>query len=251
MNKKPIWEYIQVGTDLRFLQDTIEGYRVFIEDGISDNIKRLLRDIESLELNVTLRASYKLVNFIEKFDKEDKERRITKEENVELKEILNEIRFTMTAEATGIFAFITTEKRYDTIKLLDKIEKLFSPGIYSNMPAMAQLDFAESGKCIAFERATAAAFHILRGTETIVRLYYRKFIRKDPAGKTWGQMLTELKNKPSGKKPNIVTLNHLINIKDSFRNPTQHPDKIYDIHEVQDLLSLCIDVVNKMSAEIK
>jgi hypothetical protein len=116
---------------------------------------------------------------------------------------------------------------------------------------MAQYDFSEAGKCIVFERSTAAAFHILRATEVLVRLYYKKFLRKKPDGKTWGQLLNELKNKPSGKKPNPVTVNHLINIKDSFRNPTQHPDKVYDIQEVQDLLSVCIDVVNKMVEEIK
>jgi len=38
----------------------------------------------------------------------------------------------------------------------------------------------------------------------------------------------------------------LDNIRRSFRNPTQHPDKIYDIQEVQDLFGLCIDAINRM-----
>jgi hypothetical protein len=41
-------------------------------------------------------------------------------------------------------------------------------------------------------------------------------------------------------------LDNLDNIRHSFRNPTQHPDKIYDIQEVQDLFGLCIDAVNRM-----
>ncbi len=157
----------------------------------------------------------------------------------------------MSAECRGIFAYITSEKRYDVSKLSDSIERLFSPDTYNNLPDMAQYDFSEAGKCIVFERSTAAAFHILRGTEVLVRMYYKKYLRKKPDGKTWGQLLNELKNKSSGKKPNPITVNHLINIKDSFRNPTQHPDKVYDIQEVQDLLSVCIDVVNKMVEEIK
>ncbi|MEQ1799276.1 MAG: HEPN domain-containing protein, partial [Lacibacter sp.] len=239
------------GTDLRYLQDIDKSYNIIIKDGVRDNIKRLLRDIESLELIVTLRASYKLHSFLKKLNEVETERSVTDEESNELKEILKEIRHTMTAEANGIFAFITVEKRYELSKLLDKIDKLFSPTIYSNLPQMAQYDFNEAGKCIAFERSTAAAFHILRATEVVVRLYYQKFLRKKPDGKTWGQLLNELKNKNKGKKPNSVTINHLFNIKDSFRNPTQHPDKIYDIQEVQDLLSVCIDVINKMTAEIK
>ena len=134
---------------------------------------------------------------------------------------------------------------------MNKIDKIFSPNTFDSLPEMAKYDFCEAGKCIVFERSTAGAFHILRATEVMVRLYYKKYFRKDPVGKTWGQLLNELKNKNSGKKPNIVTINHLINIKDSFRNPTQHPDKVYDINEVQDLLSLCIDVTNKMTLELK
>ena len=49
----------------------------------------------------------------------------------------------------------------------------------------------------------------------------------------------------------IVLLNNLDNIRQSFRNPTQHPEKIYDIQEVQDLWSLCVDVVNRMSSDIR
>jgi hypothetical protein len=45
--------------------------------------------------------------------------------------------------------------------------------------------------------------------------------------------------------------NHLDNIRVSFRNPTQHPEAIYDIHEVQDLWSICVDVINRMVKILK
>ena len=159
---------------------------------------------------------------------------------------MNKIRPTFDAESEGIFPFYTTDKRYNLESLIGGISKLFRPGVYDLLPDIAKTDFSEAGYCIAFERPTAAAFHILRGTEDVLRNYYKKFIRGKKGVKTWGQMTFDLKNKNKGKMPNSVIVNHLINIKDSFRNPTQHPDKIYDIHEVQDLLSLCIDVINRM-----
>lgn len=250
MEKKKIWDYIQVGTNLRYLQDRVEGNLITFKDGPRDNIERLLKDFENLGLDVTLRASLELIDFQEELNKIEADRPFTVEDITNLSRMIDQIRHTMQAECLGLFAYITSDKRYDIAKLLDSIEKLFSPNIYSELPDMAQYDFNEAGKCIVFERSTAAAFHILRATEAIVRIYYRKFLRKKPDGKTWGQLLNELKNKNSGKKPNAVTVNHLINIKDSFRNPTQHPDKVYDIQEVQDLLSVCIDVVNKMITEI-
>lgn len=253
MKKNNLWKYIQIGTDLRFLQDTDENHAVFGEAGIVGNIERILKEMDDLGLTVTITASYKLEEFQEKLlsEKVKEGRQLSSEECKELRDILSYIRHTMTAEARGKFAFVTTDKRYDVIKLLDDMAEVFAPKIYESLPDMAKFDFSEAGKCIVFERPTAAAFHILRGTEVLVRIYYKKFLRRKSEGKTWGQLLGELKNKNTGKKPNPITLNHLVNIKDSFRNPTQHPDKTYDIQEVQDLLSVCLDIVNRMISEMK
>ena len=251
MERNNLWKYIQIGTNLRYLQDANTDYPILKKGGAIDNITWLFEEMEELDLNVTLRASRELKAFKEKLTGIEEERHLNEEECIELKDILEKIRHTMSAESEGKFAFITTEKRYDVSRLLDEIEKIFAPEVFSNLPDMAQFDFSEAGKCIVYERPTASAFHILRGTEVLVRLYYRKFLRKKPEGKTWGQLLNELKNKNRGKRPDQVTLNHLVNIKDSFRNPTQHPDKIYDIEEAQDLLSVCLDVVNRMIIEMK
>jgi hypothetical protein len=40
-------------------------------------------------------------------------------------------------------------------------------------------------------------------------------------------------------------LDGLDNIRHNFRNPTQHPEAIYDIQEAQDLLSLSLDAVGR------
>jgi hypothetical protein len=251
MEKKQIWHYIQIGTDLRYIQDRVAGNKIIFEDGPRDNIKRLLSNIENLGLEVTLRGSSELQVFLNKLDQIEEDRVFTKEEAEELSKIMDLVRHTMTAECQGVYAYITTDKRYDVTKLTDGIDKIFSPNVFNVLPDIAQYDFSEAGKSIVFERSTAAAFHILRATEVVLRSYYKKYLRITPINKTWGQMLIELKNKRSGKKPSSVILNHLNNIKDSFRNPTQHPDKVYDIQEVQDLLGVCIDVVNKMIKEIK
>jgi hypothetical protein len=51
--------------------------------------------------------------------------------------------------------------------------------------------------------------------------------------------------------PSVTLLNHLDHIRSGFRNPTAHPEKIYDIDEAQDLLSICIEVTNRMFQELK
>jgi hypothetical protein len=246
MNAVAIWDYIRIGACLRFLQDARAGWSITKKNWVLDNIGSFIDDLSALSLNVTMRASYKLIEFQEELGARPKDALLSNEDAQKLKQIMQEIRLTFVAETQGIYAYFVTDKRLDVKKLLEHVDQLFNPEAFQSCPETACHDFNQAGLCIAFELPTAAAFHVLRGTEDVLRLYYKKYIRPAKQGLTWGQMINELKNKAKGKKPDSILLNNLDNIRHSFRNPTQHPDKIYDINEAQDLFSLCIDVVNRM-----
>ena len=51
-------------------------------------------------------------------------------------------------------------------------------------------------------------------------------------------------------RPPEALLNHLDHIRENFRNPTDHPDKVYDTEEAQDLLALCCDAMGRMEPRI-
>lgn len=120
-----------------------------------------------------------------------------------------------------------------------------APKVFNKLPEIAIKDFDEAGKCIAFERSTAAAFHLLRATESVLRNYYLSIVKRNRVSPlNWGPMLKSLRSRK--KRPDDVLLDHLDGIRRNFRNPTQHPEKVYDINEAQDLLGICIDVVNRM-----
>ncbi len=245
MQSKPISIYIYFGTSLRYLQDVISGVPVHGKNFILDNIDDFLTKLSEFILPVTKRASSELQEFKEKLEKTISEHKLTPEEQVELREIMGNIRETLFAEAAGNFAFIVTDKRIDVDKLLYKMEELFAPNVFNLLPEVAKYDFNEAGKCIAFERSTAAAFHLLRGTEDVLKKFYCFFIKRNRAKMLlWGPMVESLRK--HRKRPPDYILNNLNNIRQSYRNPTDHPEKIYDIQEAQDLCSLCIEVVNKM-----
>jgi hypothetical protein len=66
----------------------------------------------------------------------------------------------------------------------------------------------------------------------------------------WGPILADFPKHPSVIK--IITdpealLAQLDYIRRQFRNPTQHPEKVYDIEETQDLWGLCTDVITRMA----
>src|SRR3972149_1233666 len=243
MRSKPILVYISFGTAFRFLNDANGGTPVYGDGWVIENIKRFFSLLKEFDLPVTERASWELKTFHTKMLKKVKNHRLTSVEAKELKDIISGIRKTLFAEAKGKVAFIVNDKRYDVNKLLGDVRSLMAPGIFEKLPGVAKYDLEEAGKCIAFEHPTAAAFHILRGTESVLRNYYCSIVKRSRVNPLlWGAIVTSLRSRRSFQSATL--LNHLDNIRLSFRNPTQHPEKIYDIQEGQDLFGVCIDVVN-------
>lgn len=246
MQSKPILRYIVFGTELRYLQDAKAGWSVHGKDVILENIDRFFDHLQEFELPVTQRAARELHKFRNELEKSGSDRRLTAYEASTLSGIMNDVRKTLFAEAKGNVAFIVTDKRIDVNKLLSDVPALMAPDVFNSLPDIAQYDFIEAGKCIAFEFPTSAAFHLLRGTEAVLRHFYCSIVKRGRVEPLWGPIVEHLRRRKT--PPPAPLLDNLDNIRRSFRNPTQHPDKIYDIQEVQDLFALCIDVVNRMIA---
>ena len=250
METKDLWGFINFGTGLRYLQD-VQQYSVHGDSFVLENINRFMKAIEVLNLHVTKRASQELEEIQKQLAKKPKNARLTSVEAERIRNIIKDIRKTLCAETKGNFVYMISDKRMDVNKLMNSVDKLFAPNILNKCPEIARYDFQEAGKCISFERPTAAAFHLMRGTEAVLRLYHKNFIRSNINNRNWGTIINELRSKNRGKIPDETLINNLDNLRHSFRNPTQHPDKIYDIDEVQDLFGICIDVVNRMISAIK
>lgn len=244
MISKSILEYISFGMSFRYLQDTEEGWAIFGDALVLHNIKSFFIWLDELELHVTRRASDDLKKFRDELAEREKNAKLSKEDVTKLTGLIIDIRKTLHAETRGHVAYIVTEKRLDVEKLLNNVPGLFGSGVFEGLPEIAQFDFMEAGKCVAFERPTAAAFHILRGTEAVLRKFYCKVVKRKRSKLMWGPMLESLRART--KPPSAPLLNNLDNIRLSYRNPTQHPEMIYNMDEVQDLVGLCIGAVNTM-----
>lgn len=250
MIKRSIRDYVLIGASLRFLQDSAVGHLIKGDGRITHNIDKFLKELDKLDLNVTKRASRDLKKLYDKFNSLEELARLDTQNRKELNEIITALRKTFQAETEGIQAIIITDKRY-SIEKLQNIRTLLDAGVYEKLPALARYDLDECGLCICFERNTAASFHLLRATEEILKHFHKIYVRKKyTTFKTWGNYTHELRNKNTGKRPDIIIVNHLDNIRNSFRNPTQHPDKVYDMEESQNLLGVCLDVINRMGKEL-
>ena len=165
-----------------------------------------------------------------------------------IKEKIEIFFLTISAEALDQKIYITNEKRYEASKLLTGVDKLFAPNVFNALPDIAKFDFKEACNCILFERPTAAAFHLMRGTEDIIKGLYKILSgsSEKPGNGTWGDYENALRHQFQDRV-SLTLLDQMKNLRGNFRNPTQHPVKIYDLDEAQDLLNISIDIANRIS----
>ena len=251
MKTKSIFEYYFFGTSLRYLQDVQADWLVGDHPsgwGIRTNLSKFLEALEDLGLQVTSRACGELTKLLEELSKPGQGSGLSEDQARRLSEQMDRIRTTLDAELQGFEAYVVTPKRIDVARLLKDVPSLFSPGTFAKLPDIARYDLTEAGKCIAFERPTAAAFHLLRATEAILRAYYLERVHRNRATLMWGPMVADLRTRKVLKIPETL-LTNLDDIRITFRNPTQHPEKVYDIDEVQDLWGRCTDVISRMARD--
>ena len=151
------------------------------------------------------------------------------------------------AEAKTKSVYSVPARRYNAEYLLNTPENLFRTGVFGSLSDMAKLEIRSAGRCLLYGEATAAAFHILRGSEEVLRCFYfsRKKTKRLPT-LIWGPMTSELRSLKRNRPADVI-LNSLDLVRNSYRNPTQHPDAVYDIETAQDLFGVCIDLINKMA----
>lgn len=244
-------EYVRFGRVINYLRFLRKGFYVHGSGYILDNLNRLFEYFDKFELKVCNRISYarKLKKIKDNLEKMKKDYQITGEEAKQIENIMDDFNNTITAEIIEVEAYIITDKRMSVDKLVNDVGSLMAPNVFDELSSIVQYDFQEAGKCIAFERATAAAFHALRGIEGTLRMFFERITQTPPLGLMWGGIVVQLRRHSS--PPPGAILDHLDSMRRNYRNPTAHPDKIYDIEGVQDLFSEALAVINQMVQYLK
>ena len=92
----------------------------------------------------------------------------------------NELDKTLDSELLLRSAYLVTPKRFPIESLLEKPAALLSADAPLQMPRISKFDFASGCKALAFSLPTAAAFHLLRCTEGMLRHYYETVVPEEP-----------------------------------------------------------------------
>ena len=163
---------------------------------------------------------------------------------------LTELGSVLRNDMPGIAAYIVSKKGiYDTDDLIAHAEKQLLPEIVKDIPERAKADLQEAGRCLAYELATACAFHLWRAVESVMGEYYtylsESTFKEDEIARNWAAYIKALGDKGADPKATAF-LDH---IRDKYRNPQTHPDEVISIGQAQGLFGVAVTSIDQMISE--
>lgn len=260
MKRKSIVNFLQLGALVRYLLSMKEGDiisagkeeqevgRIFLKSGVEE----LLESLKEHGFFVTFNASGDLKRFYERVKEREIGDTITEEEADHLKDIMLSLEKTLIAEALNMDCFVPGGVNIRLDSLLREPETLFPKGVFEELPELARYDIKEACLCLAFGRYTASAYHVLRATEGVLGKLYclivrRKGDRVDPM--TLGSITHDFKHSRRTKKPSGSMLENIDYIRRNFRNPTSHPEMVYEKEDAVMLFNLCVSAIDTVRKE--
>lgn len=132
---------------------------------------------------------------------------------------------------------------YDLNQLTSNGIVIFPPALQEKVPEALQ-DALEAARCIAFALPTAAAFHLHRVNELVLRRYYDTVTNgaARPINRNIGAYIDAMKN---AQFKDQKIFGALAALKDFHRNPVLHPDD--RLESIEDAIAL-LGVVNTVIA---
>lgn len=154
------------------------------------------------------------------------------------------------AEMQSAALYLVSPKgAFDTDTLIEQGEAVFTNDLWLKVPD-AIPDLRQATRCISFELPTAAGFHLHRGHESVLRVYWDCVTggAERPKENNMGVYPRELDKLDKGK---ASVRSHLRSIKDFHRNPLMHPEQSLETtDEAIDLLSAIRCSIGYMCQEI-
>lgn len=209
------------------------------------------------ELNLKVTKSAITLSSLKKYykilDEESKIHSKSLVDNTTLKKINLQIEKIITTFEAEIFnknTYVVSEKKIPLTHLLEDITLLFeNSDVILKAPFDVQFHVVESSYCLAFNRFTASAFHILLATEEYVRFFVKMFSvdsnSEEQVSTFYGlintieEILDEL-----NYQNELVGFLHILRM--HYRNQSLHYNRKFTETEATELFNICIKVMNEM-----
>ena len=159
--------------------------------------------------------------------------------------------------ASSIFFVIELDKKHFVTD-----PNLFGAEVTTAFPS-AVVDIEEAGKCFAFERWTASVFHLMRVMEMGLRVLGDTLKLPPNTNRNWEAILRkcdeELRKPFADKSPEWKSdepffagaTAMLRSVKDAWRNPTMHVEKVYTEEQAQDIWNAVKGFMRHLATQLK
>ncbi|MFC2002357.1 hypothetical protein ACFLV4_00150 [Chloroflexota bacterium] len=151
---------------------------------------------------------------------------------------------------------VTQKGIYSTDGLISETEKILPVPVIKRLDKKIKEEIKESGRCLAFDNATASAFHIMRATEAVLHKYYISVCKPKSKNKlgNWGAYLSALHKLSEDStvekalREDVRKVEVLLQqIKDQDRNLIMHPEIILTPDEAFTLFEIAKGAIMAMA----
>ena len=169
-----------------------------------------------------------------------------------MKDMLKSFETLLQHELDGSPIYICDEEILGNLsieKLLAGAHKGYPIGTRALLPSRCAEEIDEAGRCLVFERPTAAGFHVLRGVEIATKYYLSKvpgFVMPPLNRQNWGEYISLLK----GNGAAAVVTDTLQGIKSNHRNPLMHPEDTLSLAQAVSLFAVCQSMMEGLMVDL-
>lgn len=144
---------------------------------------------------------------------------------------------------------------FDVEMLVNCASQALDPATIARIPKEARDEIDAAGKCLAFNLPTASGFHAMRAVERILKVYAAEFIDAAQIKKlrNWGAFIEKFEKiveSDAAKKPSEEAVALLRQLKDIYRNPVIHPERVLNSSEASTLFHGTVAALNRVASEL-
>ncbi|MFC2068305.1 hypothetical protein ACFLTP_04795 [Chloroflexota bacterium] len=171
-----------------------------------------------------------------------------------------EFQTVLSEELQMLEAYHVTQKGiYDTTSLITRAENVLPMPMLNKIEQNMVTEIRESGKCLAFDCATASSFHIMRAIELIMHKYYVYVCKPKTRKKldNWGAYISALHKLSEGStvekavREDVRKVEVLLQqIKDQDRNLIIHPEVVHTPDEAFTLFEVAQSAIIAMASTL-
>jgi len=188
----------------------------------------------------------------------ESEDRVNQHELALIHSLVEKFEHALAAELNRAPSYIAGKRGiYSTPDLIEHASQALPSNLHGTIATVAQNEFNTAGKALAFGLGTAAAVHLLRAVETVLRQYYELFAGSSAAKgeRNYSMYLKKLsvlaEDDSVALRPDRRVLQMLAQIKDHYRNPLTTPDSNISVEQATALFGMASAIITMMAEQIQ